>query len=118
MEEQSAIFYGNYYEQFLEELKREKKQEIDLTFGNFSFINSYFIRESMTFDCNYFVKMGAWELLKLDKKTRIEDILFWETMKSLCYPKHTWETYYHNLFLLEFIAVYGWTPFIILYINI
>ena len=116
MEEPSAIFYGNYYEQFLEELKHEKKQEIDLTFGNFSFINSPELRDSLTFDCNFFIKAGAWELLKLDKKSRIEDIIFWETIKPLCYSRHTYESYQYNLFYLEFIAINGWNTFLIYFL--
>ena len=82
--------------------------------GNFSFIKAQSIRESLTFDYNYFVKIGASELLKENKK---ENKNFWGPMKYMCYHKHTEETYQNNLFYLEFIAIHGWTEFVILYLN-
>jgi len=83
--------------------------------GNFYFIANTFIRESLTFDYNYFMKIGGIRLLKTDKCKSIE---FWNAMKYFCYPWHTEKSYNNNLFYLEFIAIHGWTEFVIKYNNI
>ena len=82
--------------------------------GDFSFIENKKIRKSLTFDYSIFNQIDAWEVLKLNKKL---DINFWNTIKLCCYPKHTGITYQNSLFYFEFICIYGWSEFVILYIT-
>ena len=69
----------------------------DFEEGDFSFIINHHIRETLTFDYNYFKKNG-WNLLKTDKT---KSKLFWEMMKLVCHPYHTNLSYQNNLFLLQ-----------------
>ena len=81
----------------------------DFEEGDFSFIINHHIRETLTFDYNYFKKNG-WNLLKTDKT---KSKLFWEMMKLVCHPYHTNLSYQNNLFYLEYISLYGWKSFIL-----
>ena len=84
-------------------------EEIIPRAGTFIFVKNYFIRNSLIHDYKFFDNIDSWNLLK---KYNQSDI-FWTYLQPMCYQYHTKKTYQNNLKFLEYIAINGWTEFVI-----
>jgi len=84
-------------------------EEIIPNTGTFMFVKNHFIRISLTYDYKFFDNIESWKLLKINNKSDI----FWSYLQPMCYKYHTKKTYQNNLKFLEYIAINGWTEFVI-----
>ena len=77
--------------------------------GDFSFIYNNQIREYLTFDYNLFKKIGFHTIYS---KTEIINLI-----KLSCWYGHTDESFSISINILSKIISYGWTEFVIKYLN-
>lgn len=84
--------------------------------GDFSFIKHRFTRNSLTFDYNLFKQFEKSGIDVLKQKKNFDDI-FWITIKVLCYPNHTKESFKSSICVLEYIITEGWVEFVIKFVN-
>ena len=85
-------------------------------FGNFSFIIDSNTRNYLTHDYNFFktLKIYGYSILKEPKNFNGRIL---KLLRLNCFPYHTTETFQHSMLMLEYIINYGWTEFVINYLN-
>jgi len=84
--------------------------------GDFSFITDDTLRESLTHDYNiFFNKLGNLGIRILKMNNKDFNDMFWKNIKKICYSN---STFYQTIFYLEFIAIYGFSEFTIIYSNL
>ena len=113
---QSSIFFRKQKNKLKMEELSWLDTEIIPKCGDFSFIKHRFMRISLTFDYNVFKQFEKSGIDVLKQKKNFDDI-FWSTVKVLCYPKHTKESFKSSICVLEYIITEGWAEFVIKCIN-
>ena len=82
--------------------------------GDFSLIKSEYIKKVLTHDYLYFNKEDMWWLFK--NKFVINISL--PQIKNRCHPEHSYESFIYSMTVLRFIAINGWTEFVMSLLNI